>query len=260
MKAAADVIAHAAERHRAQRLGRHRQRRARAPVRACSRRSSSSSDGRGNFGASPKPPSRPIERRLRTARPLRPAPRRPRRSIPPARGRRRPSTDRSRSNSSAAAIVHARAIVLPDARELAEQVEEPRPAPSRRRRKIGAAEKRLELRRQEDRHRPSAGSGRRLHERHVDAVDVRPLLAVDLDRHEAGVERVGDRRVLERLVLHHVAPVTGRVANRQEDRLVLALAPCRTPRRPTDTSRPDCWRAAEGTGCARARDGSSEPC
>ena len=47
----------------------------------------------------------------------------------------------------------------------------------------------------------------------------------------------GDLGVLERLVLHHVAPVAGGVADREEDRLVLAS--CRlegllTPRVPVD--------------------------
>ena len=71
------------------------------------------------------------------------------------------------------------------------------------------------------RHRPAARPCRRLHERHVDAIDVGTLLAVHLDRHEIAVERLRDRRVLERLVLHDVAPVARRVADREEDRLVL---------------------------------------
>ena len=87
--------------------------------------------------------------------------------------------------------------------------------------KYGAAVERLQLRRQPDAHRPPAGSGRGLHERHVDAVDVRALLAIDLDRHEVLVQYARDVVVLERLVLHHVAPVARRVADRQEDRLVL---------------------------------------
>ena len=61
-------------------------------------------------------------------------------------------------------------------------------------------------------------------------------------------------------MLHHVAPVTGRVADRQEDRLVLVSGARRRPRRPTDTSRPDWPRAAADTGCAHARDGSWMPC
>ena len=57
--------------------------------------------------------------------------------------------------------------------------------------------------------------------RHVDVVEIGPLLAIDLDRHEVAVHEGGDRLVLERLALHDVAPVAGRVADGEEDRLVL---------------------------------------
>ena len=80
----------------------------------------------------------------------------------------------------------------------------------------------LAIRRQPHAHRPAARAGRRLHERHVHAVDVRPFFAIDLDRDEIAIEHGGDGGVLERLVRHHVAPVARRVANREEDRLVLA--------------------------------------
>ena len=193
MEAAADVIAHAAERHRAQRVGRHRQRRLRrrppaAVRRAYSRSRNSSSDGRGNFGASPKPPCRAIEGRLDTARPRSssasaPATRRFAAAVPSA-----PVTDLQPLEQLRRGLLDARAIVLPHARELGQQIGEPRPAPARRRREVGAAEERLQLRRQEHRHRPAARSRRRLHERHVDAIDVGPLLAIDLDRHEVGVQ------------------------------------------------------------------------
>src|SRR5690606_21317804 len=59
---------------------------------------------------------------------------------------------------------------------------------------------------------------------HVDRVDVRPLLPVDLHRHEAGVDGVGHRVVLERLVRHHMAPVARRIADREEDGAV--RGPC----------------------------------
>ena len=60
-------------------------------------------------------------------------------------------------------------------------------------------------------------------------------------------------------MLHDVTPVARRVADRQKDRLVLARAPARTPRRPTDTSPPGCARAAAGRDSARARGDSSSP-
>jgi len=67
-------------------------------------------------------------------------------------------------------------------------------------------------------------TGQRLGRLHVAGVDVRPLLAVDLDGHEVTVEIGRGRLVLERLVRHHVAPVTRGIADADEHRHV-------TPRR-----------------------------
>ena len=89
-------------------------------------------------------------------------------------------------------------------------------------RKIGAAVERLEVRRQPDAHGPAAAVRQRLDISHVDAVDVGPLLAVNLDRHEVHVQQPRDRFVFKRLVRHHVTPMAGRVTHRKEDRLVLA--------------------------------------
>ena len=90
---------------------------------------------------------------------------------------------------------------------------------------VGAAVEGLAVRRQEDRHGPSAATGHRLHRAHVDRVDVGPLLSVDLDADELEVHQLGDARVLERLALHDVAPVARGVADAQQDRLVLRLRP-----------------------------------
>ena len=116
---------------------------------------------------------------------------------------------------------HLRPLGLPRARDLEQHVDEPWPLPARCRREVRAAVERLQLGCQPHAHRPSARARRRLHERHVHPVHVGALLAIDLDRDELAIEHGGDLVVLERLVLHHVAPVTRRVANRQEDRLVL---------------------------------------
>ncbi len=89
------------------------------------------------------------------------------------------------------------------------------------RREIRAAEKRLQLRREPYRHRPSAAAGRRLDECHVDAVDIRPLLAIHLDGDEIAIQQFGDLLVLERFALHHVAPMASRIADGKKDRLVL---------------------------------------
>ena len=79
---------------------------------------------------------------------------------------------------------------------------------------------------------------------HVDRVEVGPLLAVDLDVDEALVHQRRGGRVLERLVRHHVAPVAGRVADREQDRLVLrarALERLR-PHGYQSTGLSACWR------------------
>ena len=78
---------------------------------------------------------------------------------------------------------------------------------------------------EEDRHGPASGSGHRGGGLHVDGVEIRALFAVDLDAHEVGVQDGCGACVLERLVCHHVAPVTGRVANAEEDGLILVPGP-----------------------------------
>ena len=71
--------------------------------------------------------------------------------------------------------------------------------------------------------------------RHVQVVDVRPFLAVHLDVDEPLVHQRRGFRVLERFVRHHVAPVAGGVADRQQDRFLLRsrlLQRRRPPRAP----------------------------
>ena len=254
MEAAADVIAHAAERHRAQREEHHVARALDdgAACRACSRSRNSSSLGRGNFGALPNPPRRASNAAANSA---------------VAR-----SSTAGGGTSPAAALRPERAQPLddvrgglgdlvalfpPDARDLLEDVGEPGLAPPAGRRKVGAAVERLQRRREPHAHRPAARPGRRLHEGHVDAVDVGPLLAIDLDRDEVLVQQLRELGVLEALVLHDVAPVTRRVADRQKDRLVLLRARAQTPRRPTDTSRPGCLCAEGDRDLLRRRDDSA---
>ena len=89
-------------------------------------------------------------------------------------------------------------------------------------REVGAAEERAAVGGQEHRHRPAAAA-ECLERGHVDLVDVGPLLAVDLDADELLVQQSGDLGVHEALALHDVAPVARRVADREEDRLVLGL-------------------------------------
>jgi hypothetical protein len=114
----------------------------------------------------------------------------------------------------------------------------------------------LVLRREEHRQRPAAvAPGQHLVRELVDPVEVGALLAVDLDVDEVRVHQRRGGVVLERFVRHHVAPVAGGVADRQQDRLAFARAPVRAPLAPTGTSRPGCRRAAAGRGWSRWRAG-----
>jgi hypothetical protein len=133
--------------------------------------------------------------------------------------------------------VDRRALAAVIIRDAGEQIAEARHAVARLRRKVRAAEKRdLVLRRKEHGERPAAGAAReQLLRRLVDLVDVRAFLAIHLDVHEVRVHQRRRRLVLEGLVRHDVAPVAGRVADGQQDRLVLApraIQRLRSPRMP----------------------------
>ena len=86
------------------------------------------------------------------------------------------------------------------------------------RREVGAAEEGLALGGEEGGQRPPGPARQRGDRVQVDAVDVGPFLAVHLDGHEPLVDEPGGAGVGERLAGHHVAPVAGRVAHRQQDR------------------------------------------
>jgi hypothetical protein len=108
---------------------------------------------------------------------------------------------------------------------------------ARLRRPVRAGVERNAIRREERVQRPAAAAGHRLDRVHVDRVDVRALLAVDFDADKALVHQRRDLGVLERLALHHVAPVARRVADRDEDRLLLGPRPGQrllAPRVPVD--------------------------
>ena len=103
------------------------------------------------------------------------------------------------------------------------------------RREVGAANERFEIGREPDAHRPAASARGRLHEGHIDAIDVGALLAVHFDVHEMVVHVRGDLRIAKGFALHHVTPVAGRITDREEDRLVFLAGLCerlRTPRIP----------------------------
>ena len=116
---------------------------------------------------------------------------------------------------------------FPGLRETDEKIGKRRSAVHRPGREVRPDEERFErVRVQECVQRPAAarpplGESREdLARRHVDVVEIGSLLAVDLDRNHVLVDDRGDPRILEALPLHHVAPVAGGVADRDENRHV----------------------------------------
>ncbi len=84
--------------------------------------------------------------------------------------------------------------------------------------KVRAAEEGRSVGRGGHRHRPAAAAGQHLDRVHVDGVHIRPLFPVHLDRHIVLVHEPRDLFVFEGLLLHHVAPVAGGVADGEKDR------------------------------------------
>ena len=112
----------------------------------------------------------------------------------------------------------------PEEPRLAQALQDPRQAgaaPGIGGREVRPREEGLEVGGEEDRVGPAARARDELRRGHVDLVHVGPLLAVDLDADESLVHLAGDLGDGEALPLHHVTPVAGRVADREEDRLVL---------------------------------------
>ncbi len=88
---------------------------------------------------------------------------------------------------------------------------------------VRPAEEGPPVRGEEHGHGPPSVPGQRRHRVHVDRIDLRVLFAIHLHVHEEPVQLLGRRFSLEGLVRHDVAPVTRRVADREQDRPVLRL-------------------------------------
>jgi hypothetical protein len=88
---------------------------------------------------------------------------------------------------------------------------------------VGATEEGASVRGQEARHRPSALAVHGDGGVHVHGIQVRTFFPVHLDADEAGIHEGGHLVILERLVSHHVTPVAGCVADRQQDRHIARL-------------------------------------
>ena len=88
---------------------------------------------------------------------------------------------------------------------------------------VGTSIKRSSFWSEECREWPSASTSHSLHRLHIDLVDVGTLFPIHLHVHEEVIHHCSHRGVLEGLALHHVAPVTGRVSDREQDRFVLCM-------------------------------------
>ena len=177
---------------------------------------SSSAEAGGNFGAPPKPPCSGSKTRR--------SPRAASERIESVSGSLDGATSLEERTASTSRRAFSRDVLAPLAVGAGDRVQhlpEARQPVPRRRRVVRAAEERLALGREEDGHRPAAVPGQRDDRVHVDRVEVGALLAVDLDADELLVHLRGGLLVLERLVLHHVAPVARGVADREQDRPVL---------------------------------------
>ncbi len=128
--------------------------------------------------------------------------------------RRREGFDQGRSIGGD--LVRLLAVHLGDA---AQDVDEGRPAPLAALREIRAAPERPRVAVEEHGERPAALLPQAMERAHVDRVDVGALLAVDLDVDEEIVHHRRSRLVLEAFVRHHMAPVAGGIADRQQNGL-----------------------------------------
>ena len=120
-------------------------------------------------------------------------------------------------------LPHLRLLVAIDARDLLQHMHEGRPAVARLLGEVRAAPEGLGVGGEEHGERPAALLPELVQRRHVDGVDVRALLAVDLDVDEEVVHHARGLCVLEALMRHHVAPMAGGVADREQDRLAGTL-------------------------------------
>ena len=117
------------------------------------------------------------------------------------------------------------ALLAPGPRHAPQHIRPARHPRATLRRKVRAAEKRPTIGRAENVQRPPAVTVNQLNRLHIDVVHIRPLLAINLDAHDQLILQRRDLLVLERLPLHHMAPVAGRVADRNQHRLLLRPRP-----------------------------------
>ena len=112
-------------------------------------------------------------------------------------------------------------LVLPALGNAPQQGEKAHPPVHVLGRVVGAAVEGVQVGREEDRHGPAALAGEPHHGGHVDVIEIRPFLPIDLNTDEVLREKLGNLLALEGFVLHNMAPVAGGVADGEENGLVL---------------------------------------
>ncbi|MNE85995.1 hypothetical protein D3C80_1830510 [compost metagenome] len=106
-----------------------------------------------------------------------------------------------------AELVQRIAVLLPLGMNLLQNIHQSDPTQHPPFREIRSRIKRLFVRRQQHRQRPPPAPGQRLTHRHIQPVNIRPLLAVDFDGYEVVVEELGDILVLEGFSFHYMTPM-----------------------------------------------------
>ena len=117
---------------------------------------------------------------------------------------------------------------------------------------IGPAIKRFTCRGAKDSHGPAATSSKRLHCIHVDRINIGTFFSVHFDVHKQLVHDRCGGAVFKTLMRHHVAPVAGGVADRQQNGFACSLRFGKslvTPLIPMDgviSMLPKIWRRSVG--------------
>src|SRR4051794_36956507 len=109
---------------------------------------------------------------------------------------------------------------VPKLFKMLEQLKENGPAIKLVGREKRSAEEKVEVRCQEYVERPTALPGSGLDECHVNLIHIRPFLAVHLDADKVFVQKFSHFLAFKRFAFHDVAPMTGRIADADEDRFI----------------------------------------
>ena len=103
-------------------------------------------------------------------------------------------------------------LLSPKTGYLPEQIHQPRLAIPALLGEIGAGKKRLLFRRHKNSQRPAARACHGLANRHINRINVRTFLTVNLDA-DIFLQQPGDLGVLKRFMGHHMAPMAGGITD-----------------------------------------------